>query len=1171
MRLPLFTLKKIPIFLLLYGLGSLAFAQELASNQRYLQFHQQRTNDEHQPQKVALKDALEKLQNDLEIKFAYDEDLVEPHTVSSQIVKNADERKQDVPQLLEELLSPLQLKARKVGDYYIIKKEEASTREPALQPIKPSLGQTESALQLSSVRASLPDRQPGNIALNQKPAIAVSGTVTDATSGIELPGINVLVKGSSTGTVTDINGQYNINVPDENGILVFSSIGYLTQEVAVNGRSVVDVIMNEDIQSLEEIVVVGYGSQLKREVTGSVQSVDAAELKDLPVGQVAQKLQGRLAGVQINQTTGQPGRGMSVRIRGQFSISGGSDPLYVVDGFPITGNINDINPDEIQDITVLKDAASTSLYGSRAANGVVLITTKKGSKGQTNVSVTAYGGIQEVPEKGRLQMMNAVEFAQFKKEYYEDAGQEVPEIFQNPSDFEGQNNDWYDALLRRAPIQSYNVTVTSNKEKVNTAIVAGIFDQEGVVLNSGFKRYSVRMNTSYELSDKVRMGLNVAPAYIEDNIPRTDGTRGTGILFNALHTWPIMPIYDENGELTSFNRFPAETGNIFAYANWVRSVEEIRDETKQLNVLSNAFVEFEPIEGLVLKSTFNAEFYNSKYFYFSPSTATGRINVPLPTDALSIREDINDFSWLNENLVTYGNSIGDHSFEVLGGFTIQKFRQDLTRIQADTYSDDRLPTIQGAININRGGTRSGVEEWGLVSFLSRVNYNYKGKYLLTAAIRSDGSSRFGEDNRWGVFPSASAGWVVSDETFLRDVPTISFTKIRASYGVTGNNNIGNYTQYALIDNTVNAAFGNDIAPGAVVTSLANSNLGWETTTQFDIGLDLGLFDDRIQFVYDYYTKRTTNLLYAVQVPQESGFSNFNDNIGEIRFWGHEFALNTQNTTGRLIWTTNANISFNRNIVESLAEGIDRVYGTFHITQVGQPFGQFYGHIADGVYMNEEDLNNSPQVPGRSTVGSIKLVDVNGDGVITRGGDNDDRAIMGNPFPKFIYGITNTLRYNKFDFTVVGTGSHGNQVLVRHLYSTTNLDGVFNLMRDVKYRFRSPENPGRGFFGTTVGGGNVTGIERDWMNSRFVADASFFTIRNITLGYTFGGIEKLFRSARLYTSVQNAFVFTNYWGGQNPETSMQNNGLGDGGNLSQGIDLSGYPVPRTYTIGVNLNF
>ena len=1017
------------------------------------------------------------------------------------------------------------------------------------------------------------------LSFSQNPQ-TISGKVTDP-GGVGIPGVTVMVKNTSVGITTDLEGDYRLSIPagQEDPILVFSFVGYKTQEIPVGNQSVINVALAEDSKQLEEVVVVGYGSQLKAEVTGSVQTISAEELEDIPVPQITQKLQGRLAGVQINQTTGKPGQGMSVRIRGQLSVTGGSDPLYVVDGFPISGNISNINPDEIENISILKDAASTSLYGSRAANGVVLITTKQAKAGQTNVSFNTYAGIQAVPQRGRLDMMDAVEFAQFKKEYYEDAGQPVPEVFQNPSQYEGQTNDWYDALLRKAPIQSYNLTITSSKERIKTALIAGVFDQQGVVLNSGYKRYSLRMNTDYEVSDRVRIGFNVAPAYIKDNIPRTDGDRGVGILFNALHTWPIMPIYDENGELTMYNKFPAETGNIFAYPNWVRSAQEIVNETTTLNLLSNAYIEFKPIENLTLRSTFNAEFSNNRFFFFNPSTATNRINTPIPTTAVSVRENWEEFSWLNENLATYSRSFGDHNFELLGGFTQQRFRQDRTRIQADTYADDRLPTVQGGINIDRAGTNSGVQEWSLMSVLSRLNYNYKGKYLATAAVRSDGSSRFGAENRWGTFPSASVGWVFSEEGFLNSLGSISFAKVRASYGVTGNNNIGNYTQYALIDNTVNAVFGANVAPGAVVTSMANNNLGWETTRQFDIGLDLGLFNDRIQFMYDYYQKKTTNLLYSVQVPQESGFRFFNDNIGEIDFWGHEVALTTINTNGKLQWTTNANISFNRNKVVALAEGIDRVYGTFHITQVGQPFGQFYGLVADGVYMNEEDLATSPQVPGRSTVGSIKLKDINGDGIITYGGDNDDRTIIGNPFPDFTYGIVNTLRYGNFDLSIVGAGSQGNQLLMRHLYSTANLDGVFNLVNDVKYRFRSEENPGRGFFGTTVGGGNVTGIERDWMNSRFIADASYFTIKNITLGYTvgantvskFNALSKFIKSARIYTSIQNAWVFTSYWGGSNPETSAQSNGQGDGGNLSPGVDLSNYPVPRTYTLGLNVSF
>ncbi len=1001
-------------------------------------------------------------------------------------------------------------------------------------------------------------------------ANTVKGKITDDKSA-PLAGVSVLLKGSKTGTSTDANGNFSINTPNTKGTLVVSFVGYTGQEVPLNNRTSLEISMTPDASSLGEAVVIAYGSQVKKVVTGAVQTINLKELRDIPVSQVTQKLQGRLAGVQINQTTGKPGQGMSVRIRGQFSVSAGSDPLYVIDGNPITGSIGAINPDEIENISVLKDAASTSLYGSRAANGVVLITTKRGKKGQTHVSFNAFGGVQKVPEKGLVKMMNAVEFAQFKKEYYSDAGQPVPIEFQNPSQYEGKNNDWYGALLRKAPLQSYNLTVTSNTDKLSTALIAGVYNQQGVVLNNDYKRYSLRMNLDYNISDKVKVGFNLAPSYVFDNTPRTDGDRGTGILFNALHTWPVMPIYDSTGQLTKYNQFPGSTGNIFAYPNWVRAAKELVNETKTTNLISNSYIQYQPIKGLVLKSSINVEFLNSKFFFFNPSTATNFINVPIPTTAVSIRQSTENVTWLNENLATYTKSFGEHNFELLAGYTNQKFHQENTRVQADTYTDDRLPTIQGALNINRGGTTNGVQEWALTSYLSRLTYNYKGKYLFTASIRRDGSSRFATQNKWANFPSASVGWVMSDENFIKNLQKVSFAKLRASYGVVGNNNIGNYSRYALINNTVNSVFGGNVATGAVVTSLANPKLGWETTKQFDFGLDLGLFEDRVQFTYDYYKKNTTNLLYFVQVAQESGFGNFGDNIGEIKFWGHEFSLTTKNLNGKLSWTTNANISFNRNKVLALADGIDRVYGTVHITKVGQPFGQFYGLVADGVYLNAADLAKNPQIPGRSTVGSIKIKDMNGDGVITYGGDKDDRVIVGNPFPKFTYGITNTLQYGNFDFTIVGSGSYGNQLWVRHLYSTANLDGVFNMVKEVQYRFRSEANPGKGFYGTTVGGGNVTGIERDWNNSRFVADASFFTIKNITLGYNIGIKNKIFNSARLYASIQQVYIFTKYWGGPNPETSAQGDGNGDGGNLSQGVDLSNYPVPRTYTFGINLNF
>ena len=1008
----------------------------------------------------------------------------------------------------------------------------------------------------------------------------IKGRVLDEKGGAMI-GVNVLAKGANIGTSTDSNGAFALTIPDNVSTLVVSFIGYAAQEITLGDRSSIEVTMQEDNQSLTEVVVVGYGSQLKREVTGSVQTVKAEELRDLPVAQVTQKLQGRLAGVQINQATGKPGQGMSVRIRGQVSVSAGSDPLYVIDGFPITGTIGNLNPDEIEDISILKDAASTSLYGSRAANGVVLITTKGAKPGKTTVGFSAYVGTQKVPMKGRLEMMNAEEFALFKKQSFEDAGDAVPEEFANPQEYRTKNNDWYDAVLRTAPIQSYNLSVTTHKENMSSSLVAGVFNQQGVVVNNEYKRYTLRLNNKYDLSDKVSIGFNIAPQYVFDNTPRTDGDRGTGILFNALHTWPVMPIYDQNGELTLYNTFPGNTGNIFNYPNWVRAAGELTNETRDINLLGNTYLQYEPIKGLKLRTSLNVEYLNRKWFFFNPSTATSAINVPVPTTAVSIRQGLENMGWLNENMVTYTKNFGDHNFEILGGFTKQRFRQEFDRIQADTYADDRLPTIQGALNLNRGGSVNGINEWTLSSYISRLTYNYKGKYLFTAAVRADGSSRFGSDNLWGTFPSASAGWVITDELFMDPVRAISFAKVRASYGVIGNNNIGNYTQHALINNTVNVAFGDQVNTGAAVTSLANPVLGWETTRQFDIGLDLGLFNDRIQFIYDYYTKRTTNLLYSVQLPQESGFGSFNDNIGELKFWGHEFSITSKNFVGEFKWNTNFNISFNRNKVTELADGIDRVYGTFHITQVGKPFGQFYGLVKEGFYMDQNEVNTSPGVPGRSVVGGIKYRDLNGDGTINYGGDKDDRTIIGNPFPDFTWGITNSIKYKNFDFEITGSGSQGNELWMRHLYSTANLDGVFNMVRKANDRVRAQRQPdgtytiitpGAGIFGQTARrDGNLTGLERDWNSSHFVFDASFFTIKNITLGYTIPTKTRYFQSARIYGAIQQAYVFTKYWGGNNPETSGNGGGSNDGGNLSQGVDFSNYPVPRTFTVGLNLNF
>ena len=986
----------------------------------------------------------------------------------------------------------------------------------------------------------------------------IQGKVTDEKNE-PLIGVNVLVKGTNKGTNTDIDGSYKI-AADKDAELEFTFISYLAKNIKVNNQTTINIAMEPDNKILDEVIVMSYGSQSKKKILGSVQSVNSKELKDIPVAQITQKLQGKLAGVQIYQATGKPGEGMRVKIRGQASILAGSDPLYVVDGFPIVGDISNINPDEIENVSVLKDAASTSLYGSRAANGVVLITTRQAKNGQSSVSLNVYTGMQSVPQQGRPKLMDAQEFAQFQKESYEDRGAVVPAQFQNPSKYIGKSTDWYGLLLRDAPIQSYNLTLTASKDKFSTSAVLGVFNQEGVLLNSNYKRYSLRINSDYKVSDKVNIGFNIAPSYAVSNMPTSDG--GGALLHSAMRAFPTSSYKNEDGSL------PLTIDGRFLTPNYYRTIMEEKNEAKTSSVISNAKIQYEPIKNLELKSTFNVDLGNRDFKNFKPSTVEHNYGTAPPSLATAYNDSRTYLSWLNENTAIYTKKTGEHTVEVLAGYTNQNYEYAFYSIRGTNFPDDRIQSIQNALNIDRGSTNDDVQKWALTSYLSRVNYDFKGKYLLTAAIRRDGSSRFGVDNRWGNFPSVGAGWIVSDEAFTDNIKALYFAKIRTSYGVIGNNNIGNYSQYALIGKA-NVVFGNNIESGSAPTSLSNSNLGWETTKQFDLGFDLGLFNNRISLTYDYYTKNTTNLLYNVEIAKESGFTNYNDNVGEIRFWGHEFSLNTKNLTGGFIWNTNLNISFNNNKVLALADGVERIYGGSNdfktITEVGKPLGQFYGLIHDGVYKNQTDFDSSPKADD-SQVGTVKFRDLNGDGKITYGGDNDDRTIIGNPFPKAFIGMTNTFNYKNFDFTIIGAGALGNDIFMGTDQRNTNLDGVFNVLSDVKDRWRSEENPGTGRYGKTTA---ATGHERDWSSTRFVVDGSYFTIKNITLGYNLPTNGKYFKNARVYGAVQQAFVFTSFRG-VNPEGSSDQNGNA-GNSLNLGFDWGTYPVPRTFTFGVNVGF
>lgn len=985
-------------------------------------------------------------------------------------------------------------------------------------------------------------------------SITVTGKVSDET-GESLPGVNVLVKGSSAGTATDMLGNYSVTVPSADATLVFSFIGFKTQEIAVGGRTAINVALGPDVTSLDEVVIVAYGTQSKHNVTGAVQTVNADEFKDQPVGQITQKLQGKLAGVQITQNTGIPGQGMTVRVRGSASISAGSDPLYVVDGFPLQGNISNINPDEIETITILKDASSTALYGSRAANGVVLITTKRAKTGSSRFSFNYFSGIQVIPEKGRPDMMNAREFAQFKKEVAIERGQAVPDQFANPEQY-GEGTDWFDAVTRDAIIKNYSLSYSASGEKFSTAVVAGYLKNEGVLLNSSYDRISLRINSDYKFNDKIKIGFNLAPTYSSSKTPQSDGIwyNSPSIVQSAMLASPLAPYKNADGSI------PLSISSQYGTPdspNWYNQVRIVKNTSKNVGILSNGFIEIKPIKDLTFKSMIGIDAGNTVSDYFYPSTAGSIFNPPNPNDPSRINASHSNqyaYSWLFENTLTYAKSIGDHNFDILGGYTTQAAHSESGTLSGRGFPDDRVQTLNAATIIT-GSTD--VQDWSLASLVARVNYNFKNKYLFSASIRRDGSSRFGSDNKWGNFPSVSAGWVVSDESFIPENKVLSFLKFRTSFGTTGNNNIGNYLQYANVVPT-NNPFNNQLLNGSSIAGLNNTELGWETSELFDVGADINFLNDRIKLSYGYYRKVTDNLLYSVDIPISSGFFNFTTNIGKIEFWGHEFQLGTANLTGDFKWNTDFNISFNRNKALQLGTANSAIYGDMTITKVGQPLGQLYGLKWDGIYETQAEYDASPKHQG-AEVGSVKYKDINGDGEVTN--DSRDQTVLGNTAPKYNFGFTNTFSYKSFDLSIVCQGAYGNKIINSADRFTGNLDGTFNVQKDLVNRWRSEEDPGNGKWGKASGN---TGPERDWASSKWMYDGSYLTIKNITLGYSFSAMNsKYLKGLRLYASVQQAAVFTKYPGG-NPEVSA-------GAGLFSGVDNTTYPVPRTWTFGLNYNF
>lgn len=820
--------------------------------------------------------------------------------------------------------------------------------------------------------------EPGSIAL-PPPPIDITGRITDV-EGQPLLGVSIVIKGASTGTVTNSDGDFKIQVPGESTVLVISYTGFENREIQVGQQTRIEVSLVRLEKELRDVVVIGYGTMQKKDVTGAVANIAMANVRDMSVSGIDQAISGQIAGLQINTSNGIPGGGPQVQLRGVGAIGAFSQPLYVVDGFALSSTsseisnpMNDIAPQDIQSISVLKDASATAIYGSRGANGVIIITTKKGASGAPKIQVSAYTGIQVLPERADPNLMNAQEFAAFKKESISDqilanTGQEptinqIPEIFRNPERL-GKGTDWFDVITRPAPIYNINLSLSGGNDKLRTYVSAGYLKQEGVVISTGYERYSLRANVDGSLSDRLKVGISVAPTYTTRGKRITGGAgRNEQGFGEALVASPIPPVYKEDG---SYNAMIQEDRGIFPYPNPLMALKEVDDKSQSTRILASAYAEYALIKNLKLRSTINADWLHTQRDFFHPSTVGYLFQFP-PTIPTALRNTYSYLNLLNENTLTYQNTFGDHSVTALAGFSVQHETNTGSNFVGNNFPDDDVRTFNAAARIT-GGTSE--EEWALISYLARLNYSYKEKYLITATMRRDGSSRFGENNRWGDFPSLAAGWHVSREAFMQNSKWLSDLKLRASYGRSGNFQIGNYTYMSEIGLS-NYVLGGGLVGGRIMNSLGNPALGWEKMREINLGMDLGLWNNRVYITADVYKRNTEDLLLRAELPRSSGFSSAIENHGNIQNKGIEVSITSSNiTSSNFTWNTDFNIAFNRNKVLALGPtnapilaGSSYEGNPTNITKVGQPLGLFYGFVFDGIYQNQAEIAKGPLFQG----------------------------------------------------------------------------------------------------------------------------------------------------------------------------------------------------------------
>ena len=1001
----------------------------------------------------------------------------------------------------------------------------------------------------------------------------VTGTVSDD-KGSPLPSVTVRVKNSDVGVFSEVDGTYRIDVANANDVLVFSYIGYQTLEEAVNGRRNINATLRESASLLNEVVVVGYGTQEKEDVTGAISSIDGGALRNLPVAGASQAIQGRAAGVEVVRNGGAPGSGGSIRIRGTGTVNN-ADPLIVVDGVPLTyGNLNNINPNDIASIEVLKDASSSAIYGQRAANGVVIVTTKKGGFNQkTNVTLNTYWGSASIPS--RIDVLDAPTLAQVKKEAYNNDGLTVPDIWNEPA-FQTQRTNWQDELFRSGSTQNYDFTISGGSERSRYSFTGGYFNENGTIKTSYYDRYYSRLNAEFKVNDWLSIGENLQITRQQGNFVNTSSAQ-TGLVWSAIRFHPGLPVIAEQAlpghEVGDYGS--SEISGEFGDINNPIFTTDIEDDKERFDqVLGNVYAEIKLLDGLKFRTNFalDASFFNRAEF----SPIIDQQIRKNSRNSLGINSNEN-YALLSEYFLTYDKTFAEkHTVNLVGGYTAQdNSSQFLYAEKRDFPNED---PDQRFMNTGRSlsNISGGKSEFSLLSAFARANYSYDDRYLLTATIRRDGSSRFAPENRWGNFPAFSAGWRISREPFFQNVSGISFLKLTAGWGLLGNQNIPDYQYYALINSGRRYSFGLDGSTqitGASLGRYPNENVTWEKAQMTNVGLELGLLDNKLFGTFNYFIKDTKDMLLSPPTVGSAGRTSVpNQNVGELRNQGLEIELSYRQKVGEISYQISGNAAFIQTEVTKLYNGNflgSQFYGRpnqeIARTYEGETIGTFYGWRTDGLYQSQGEIDSDPNLsndPRRSQgliqPGDVRFVDLDGNGLI----DGNDRTIIGNPTPKMTYGLNANLGYKGFALNLFFLGVQGVDI-----YNADRMQGLdasypFNMYQEMENRWTGA--------GTSNSIPRAT-VNRSNLNHRtsdlFIEDGSFLRLKNVSLSYTIpqSVTERLKMSnLTVYVTGQNVFTLTGY-SGLDPELGYIND------NLQRNVDYAQYPQARSWVFGLTAGF